>query len=64
MFASGADSGNENSGIPGTVLIPTRFEWPYGGRRVSLCGSFTRLDMMNWSETFCNPMFYKFMIPV
>ncbi|PIN03797.1 hypothetical protein CDL12_23674 [Handroanthus impetiginosus] len=27
---------------PGTVLIPTRFVWPYGGRRVLLSGSFTR----------------------
>lgn len=45
MFPSGADSGNESSGIPGTVLIPTRFVWPNGGRRVSLCGSFT-----SWSD--------------
>ncbi|XP_020086691.1 sucrose nonfermenting 4-like protein isoform X2 [Ananas comosus] len=29
----------------GMVLIPTRFVWPYGGRRVFLTGSFTR-----WSE--------------
>ncbi|XP_064988319.1 sucrose nonfermenting 4-like protein isoform X2 [Musa acuminata AAA Group] len=27
------------------VLIPTRFVWPYGGRRVYLLGSFTR-----WTE--------------
>ncbi|KAI3445330.1 hypothetical protein Pfo_001995 [Paulownia fortunei] len=26
----------------GTVMIPTRFVWPYGGRRVLLSGSFTR----------------------
>ncbi|XP_034707387.1 sucrose nonfermenting 4-like protein isoform X3 [Vitis riparia] len=45
MFVSGAESGHENSAIPGTVLIPTRFVWPYGGRRVLLSGSFTR-----WSE--------------
>ncbi|PIN07908.1 5'-AMP-activated protein kinase, gamma subunit [Handroanthus impetiginosus] len=38
MFGS-TDSGTNK---PGTVLIPTRFVWPYGGRRVSLSGSFTR----------------------
>ncbi|KAK4427656.1 Sucrose nonfermenting 4-like protein [Sesamum alatum] len=27
---------------PGTVMVPTRFVWPYGGRRVLLSGSFTR----------------------
>ncbi|WJX23662.1 AMP-activated serine/threonine-protein kinase regulatory subunit, variant 2 [Trifolium repens] len=31
--------------VVGTVLIPTRFVWPYGGRSVFLSGSFTR-----WSE--------------
>ncbi|GAQ87534.1 Cystathionine beta-synthase domain containing protein [Klebsormidium nitens] len=30
----------------GAILIPTRFVWPYGGRHVHLCGSFTR-----WRET-------------
>jgi len=30
----------------GTGLVPTRFVWPHGGRRVYLCGDFTR-----WQET-------------
>lgn len=43
MYAGGGDSGqNNNSGITGTVLIPTRFVWPNGGRMVLLSGSFTR----------------------
>ncbi|KHN26574.1 Sucrose nonfermenting 4-like protein [Glycine soja] len=29
-------------GVAGTVLIPMRFVWPYGGRSVFLSGSFTR----------------------
>lgn len=29
------------SGAAGAALIPTRFVWPYGGRSVYLCGSFT-----------------------
>ncbi|XP_054801738.1 sucrose nonfermenting 4-like protein isoform X2 [Prosopis cineraria] len=45
MFASVADSGRESSGASGSNLIPKRFVWPYGGRRVFLSGSFTR-----WSE--------------
>ncbi|XP_024026913.1 sucrose nonfermenting 4-like protein isoform X2 [Morus notabilis] len=47
MFGgSGAESGHESSGgHAGSILIPTRFVWPYGGRRVFLSGSFTR-----WSE--------------
>ncbi|CAK9146446.1 unnamed protein product [Ilex paraguariensis] len=45
MFVSGADSGHDNSGVSGPVLIPARFVWPYGGRRVFLSGSFTR-----WSD--------------
>ncbi|OVA15013.1 CBS domain [Macleaya cordata] len=45
MFSSGMDSGPETSGVAGPVLVPTRFVWPYGGRRVFLTGSFTR-----WSE--------------
>jgi hypothetical protein len=28
--------------VPGTGLVPTRFVWPHGGRRVYLCGDFTR----------------------
>ncbi|XWS58181.1 hypothetical protein CRYUN_Cryun08bG0012800 [Craigia yunnanensis] len=45
MFASGPETGHENSGVSGPLLIPMRFVWPYGGRRVFLSGSFTR-----WSE--------------
>ncbi|GMH10440.1 hypothetical protein Nepgr_012281 [Nepenthes gracilis] len=44
MFGSGSDS-RHNSAIAGNLLIPTRFVWPYGGRRVFLSGSFT-----GWSE--------------
>lgn len=44
MFGPGGESGRSSStgGGGGTVLIPTRFVWPYGGRRVYLSGSFTR----------------------
>ncbi|GMG99724.1 hypothetical protein Nepgr_001564 [Nepenthes gracilis] len=45
MFRSGTDSGHNNRAIAAMVLIPTRFVWPYGGRRVFLSGSFT-----GWSE--------------
>ncbi|KAE9593685.1 hypothetical protein Lal_00036540 [Lupinus albus] len=47
MFGSVADTGYEYdvSGLSGLILIPKRFVWPYGGRRVFLTGSFTR-----WSE--------------
>lgn len=41
----GPESGHENSGGPASALVPVRFVWPYGGRRVFLSGSFTR-----WSE--------------
>ncbi|KAF3454504.1 hypothetical protein FNV43_RR04952 [Rhamnella rubrinervis] len=39
MFGSGSETGHESRG---SILIPTRFVWPYGGRRVLLSGSFTR----------------------
>ncbi|KAL4202668.1 hypothetical protein AMTRI_Chr02g222270 [Amborella trichopoda] len=42
MFSPGGDPAPESSGV---VVIPTRFVWPYGGRKVFLCGSFLR-----WSE--------------
>lgn len=43
MYASVADRGYEGSGGgSGPILIPKRFVWPYGGRRVFLSGSFTR----------------------
>lgn len=45
MFPSGMDYARE-SGVAatGTVLIPTRFVWPHGGRSVYLSGSFTGWD--------------------
>ncbi|KAK9919849.1 hypothetical protein M0R45_028424 [Rubus argutus] len=42
MFGSGPGTAHESSGLSGPVLYPTRFVWPYGGRRVFLSGSFTR----------------------
>ncbi|MFQ6635598.1 hypothetical protein Gotur_011957 [Gossypium turneri] len=45
MFASAPDSGNGNSGVSRSLLIPMRFVWPYGGSRVFISGSFTR-----WSD--------------
>ncbi|XP_078444937.1 sucrose nonfermenting 4-like protein isoform X2 [Wolffia australiana] len=46
MFSSETElEGQNGSGALASVLIPTRFFWPYGGRRVFLTGSFTR-----WSE--------------
>ncbi|THG14554.1 hypothetical protein TEA_002586 [Camellia sinensis var. sinensis] len=42
MFGSGVDTGHDNSGLSSPLLIPTRFVWRYGGRRVLLSGSFTR----------------------
>ncbi|KAL8171724.1 hypothetical protein V2J09_023528 [Rumex salicifolius] len=41
MFSSGTDSGHNSSTSGGIVLIPTRFVWPHGGKRVFLSGSFT-----------------------
>ncbi|XP_059632710.1 sucrose nonfermenting 4-like protein [Cornus florida] len=45
MIPVGMDYARETSGVIGTVLIPTRFVWPYGGRSVFLSGSFT-----GWSD--------------
>ncbi|KAL0916378.1 hypothetical protein M5K25_013883 [Dendrobium thyrsiflorum] len=45
MFSSGVDTSQDLSGTVGAVVIPTRFVWPHGGRRVFLTGSFTR-----WSD--------------
>lgn len=42
MFAPVADGACEGSGVSGSIMIPQRFVWPYGGRRVFLSGSFTR----------------------
>lgn len=44
MFPSGMDYARESGGAAaaaGTLLVPTRFVWPYGGRTVYLSGSFT-----------------------
>lgn len=43
MFTEPA--GTSGSGSPSTSLLPTRFFWTHGGRRVFLCGSFT-----SWQE--------------
>uniref|UniRef100_M4DPZ5 CBS domain-containing protein n=1 Tax=Brassica campestris TaxID=3711 RepID=M4DPZ5_BRACM len=47
MFGSTVDTSRGNSAASGQqqLLTPTRFVWPYGGRRVFLSGSFTR-----WTE--------------
>ncbi|KAJ6848271.1 sucrose nonfermenting 4-like protein [Iris pallida] len=42
MFFPGTDPSQDSSAV---VLIPTRFVWPYGGRRVFVTGTFTR-----WSD--------------
>jgi hypothetical protein len=34
--------GSSGAGVVTTGLVPTRFVWPHGGRRVYLCGDFTR----------------------
>ncbi|KAF7813666.1 sucrose nonfermenting 4-like protein isoform X1 [Senna tora] len=39
------NSAREAGGVGGTVPIPMRFVWPYGGRTVYISGSFT-----GWSE--------------
>eukprot|EP00249_Psilotum_nudum_P020274 c27632_g1_i1 orf=531-2006(+) len=43
MFTESSASG---SGLASTLVVPTRFVWPHGGRRVYLCGSFTRWQEM------------------
>lgn len=45
MFPAGGEQGSSGGVIP-SVLVPTRFVWPHGGRRVFLVGSFTR-----WVDT-------------
>ncbi|KAL2613022.1 hypothetical protein R1flu_024714 [Riccia fluitans] len=44
MFGEGTGGGAAPASPPG--LVPTRFVWTHGGRRVHLCGSFTR-----WQDT-------------
>lgn len=41
MFSPGTDMSQDASGV---VLIPTRFVWPHGGKRVFLTGTFTRFE--------------------
>jgi len=50
MFGSTLDSSRGNSAASGQLLTPTRFVWPYGGRRVFLSGSFTRWDDWAWTR--------------
>ncbi|KAF3330770.1 Sucrose nonfermenting 4-like protein [Carex littledalei] len=45
MFSPGTESSQDLCRVGDAALIPTRFVWPYGGKRVFLTGSFTR-----WSE--------------
>ncbi|XP_066366287.1 sucrose nonfermenting 4-like protein [Miscanthus floridulus] len=48
MFSHGADSAHDAGAVgvsSGGATVPTRFVWPYGGKRVFVSGSFTR-----WSE--------------
>ncbi|XP_047950509.1 sucrose nonfermenting 4-like protein isoform X2 [Salvia hispanica] len=42
MQGSMLGGANSETNKHGTVVMPTRFVWPYGGRRVLLSGSFTR----------------------
>lgn len=44
----------------GTGLVPTRFVWPHGGRRVYLCGDFTRFVVaFLWLPIFfLSPFFF------
>ncbi|XP_041020082.1 sucrose nonfermenting 4-like protein isoform X1 [Juglans microcarpa x Juglans regia] len=42
MFGPVPDRGHDNSAVSVPVLIPWLFVWRYGGRSVSLCGSFNR----------------------
>ncbi|WZZ83790.1 hypothetical protein YC2023_104362 [Brassica napus] len=45
MFSSTLANNRGNSAASAQLVTPTRFVWPYGGRRVFLSGSFTR-----WTE--------------
>lgn len=53
MFRPGSDSSQQDTS--GTVLIPTRFVWPYGGRRAFVSGTFTGL--VSLSISFCDIIF-------
>ncbi|CAI9102194.1 OLC1v1000426C1 [Oldenlandia corymbosa var. corymbosa] len=41
MFGASGQNNSSRGGGEATV-VPTRFVWPHGGRRVFVCGSFTR----------------------
>ncbi|KAF8388940.1 hypothetical protein HHK36_025623 [Tetracentron sinense] len=52
MFSSGTKSGLETSRVAGTMLIPTRFVWPYGRTNLSRGAAFGRVYMgMNLDST-------------
>jgi len=46
MYTSLTESVGGSSSSSGPILIPKRFVWPYGGTRVYLIGSFTRLVLL------------------
>jgi hypothetical protein len=49
IFSQIMDPVRDVGSVVGTVLIPTRFVWPYGGRSVFLSGSFTRcVCLVSW----------------
>jgi hypothetical protein len=58
----------------GTGLVPTRFVWPHGGRRVYLCGDFTRfvvaffgclvLSLFCWLRSDLLPQIFGFFLKV
>jgi hypothetical protein len=45
--------GSSGAGVGTTGLVPTRFVWPHGGRRVYLCGDFTRFFLEKFNLLFC-----------
>ncbi|CAI9764768.1 unnamed protein product [Fraxinus pennsylvanica] len=58
MFGPGSSDSQLNNS--GTVFVPTRFVWPYGGRRVLLSGSFTRwLDHIPMSPMEGSPTIFQ-----
>lgn len=57
MFSSGTEFLQEVAGVSGSALVPTRFVWPYGGRRVFLTGSFTRSVLSSFLFTSVNHLY-------
>lgn len=56
---------NSDTNKHGAVVIPTRFVWPYGGRRVLLSGSFTRWqDHVPMSPMEGCPTVFQVMYPL